>query len=53
MTDTLKRKKQWLAKNDKGEKLQSKTEKSQHKSEKSHPKTEKNQVKYYFSVQLA
>jgi len=51
MTDTQKKKKQWLAKPDKveksdrSEKLQTKTEKSQTKSEKRYSKSEKNQVK--------
>lgn len=51
MTDTQKKKKPWLPKTDrvekidKSEKLQTKTEKSQTKSEKHHNKSEKNQVK--------
>jgi hypothetical protein len=51
MTDTQKKKKPWLPKTDrvekidKYEKLQTKTEKSQTKSEKHHNKSEKNQVK--------
>jgi len=51
MTDTLKKKKPWLAKPDKveksdrSEKLQTKAEKSQAKSEKHYSKSEKSQVK--------
>jgi hypothetical protein len=59
MTDAPGKKKPWLVKCEKSEKLHSKTEKSQYKSEKSQPKnekshakSEKNQVKYYFSTQL-